>query len=79
MNFRVLLNPNGYEINEKISYITNSGKIETEYDASNITQNSLSAGRYTIRIGNSEYTETISLGGVYAILATAANQSHYVI
>lgn len=77
-NFRALVNTNGNQEYLNISYIQDETDIAVTTDANNIALNTLNAGSYQIKIGNSIYQQKFSLGGVYAVLATAFNKTDFV-
>lgn len=54
----------------------NTVKINT--NSSDTLQHSVNPGTYLIKIGGTEYYTQLYLGGVYALLATATNDTHFV-
>lgn len=70
------MNSNGYQISPtSILYIDEKGKIEVQNDTN---LNTLAVGTYIIKMGDSEYKQQFSLGGLYAVYAIATNKSYFV-
>lgn len=63
---------------ETTSTINYKGNTPIEINASNTSLLPLTAGLYTIKIGDTEHQQKFSLGGVYTVLAIPFNETNFV-
>lgn len=77
--FRNLVNLNNFlEDPVKITYTNSKGAVQLETNSSDTEANALKPDIYTIQVGNWSFESDLALGGVYAILAVAINETSFV-
>lgn len=76
---RTLVNLNNfYNTPLEITYRNNKGTIQLQTNSSNFQANSIKPNEYTLQIGNYTYNYKFALGGVYAVLVVATNNTDFV-
>lgn len=62
----------------EVTYTNSKGNVQLETNSSDLEAYAVKPDTYSLKIGNSTYEHKFALGGVYAILATALNETSFV-